>query len=120
MKYFGTDLITHGHYVWVLQYQRMYKLGINFSDLPFHPEELTRGLEKGSVIYYQGGGFTVIGISGSCLDTRPGTKSIFWIEEILTYDEMKDTIDKIPIARNIIEQMPFEVQWVTPLPQSKE
>ena len=111
MKYFGTDLTTHGHYVFELSDSSMTKLGINFKGLPFHPEQLTNDLVKGSVIYYQGGGFTVIGISGSCVDTRSGTKSIFWVNDILTRSQMIDLIFKTPIAKRIIDQLDFLINW---------
>ena len=111
MNYFGTNLTTHGHYVWELNDTYMVTLGINFDKLPFHPEELTRGLNKGEVIYYCGGGYTVIGISGSCLDTRPGTKSIFWVYDKLTKSQIIELIFKTPIAKSIIDQMDFLINW---------
>ena len=113
MKYFGTNLQEHGHYVFDIYGDSMQRLGISFEGLPFNPEELTRELPKGSVIFYQGGGFTVIGISGSCKDGRPGTKSIFWVKEILLYDEMKNRIISNQAAKKIIDSMPFKVKWIS-------
>ena len=72
---------------------------------------VTNNLPKGEVIFYQGGGFTVIGISGSCKDDRPGTKSIFWVEELLTFNDMKNRILDYPIAKYIFGSMPFKIQW---------
>ncbi len=101
-----------GHYIFdVSNYPSMVREGIQFNYLPFHPEQLTNNLSKGEVVFYQGGGFTVIGISGSCIDKRPGTKSIFWVEEILSYDEMKDQILNNIITKKIINSMPFTVNW---------
>ncbi len=112
MKYFGTSFTEHGHYVFEIDgMPTMIKTWERIDNLPFHPEELTINLPNGDVIYYQGGGFTVIGISGSCKDTRPGTKSIFWVEEILTYKEMKDRILDNIIAKKIINSMAFTVKW---------
>ena len=111
MEYFGTNLTEHGHYIFELTEDSMIRQGIQFNYLPFHPEELTNNLPKGEVVFYQGGGFTVIGISGSCKDTRPGTKSIFWLEEILTFDEMRIRVLGNPIAKKIIDIMPFKVKW---------
>ncbi len=102
MKYFGTSLAEHGHYIFEIKDMSMIKQGIQFNYLPFHPEELTNNLPKGKVIFYQGGGFTVIGISGSCKDTRPGTKSIFWVQEIITYNELKNQILSNAITKAII------------------
>ena len=111
LKYFGTDLQTHGHYVFELKDESMTMLGLNFSGLPFHPEELTRGLEKGSVVYYQGGGFTALGIAGSCIDKRNGTKSIFWTEGNFTRNQMYGIVSHTPIASKIINQMDFKINW---------
>ena len=113
MKYFGTNLTVHGHYIFELTDDLMIRQGIQFDHLPFHPEQLTNNLSKGEVVFYQGGGFTVIGISGSCKDARPGTKSIFWAEEIITFDEMRSKILNIPIAKQIIDLMSFKVKWAT-------
>lgn len=111
MKYFGTNLNEPGHYIWDLSNNRFNKSGINFNSLPFNPEELTRGLPKGDVIYYQGGGYTVIGISGSCKDERRGTKSIFWVQELISKIEMIERIQKHELAKKIIDKMPFTVLW---------
>ena len=89
----------------------MDNLGITFKDLPFNPEGLTNNLPKGETIFYQGGGYTVFGISGSCIDTRPGTKSIFWVKETISRDEIIDCIEMNEIAMKIINTMPFKVQW---------
>lgn len=111
MKYFGTSLAEHGHYIFEIKDMSMIKQGIQFNYLPFHPEELTNNLPKGEVIFYQGGGFTVIGISGSCKDTRPGTKSIFWVQEIITYNELKNQILNNAITKAIIDTMSFKIKW---------
>lgn len=110
MEYFGTSLTEYGHYRWLLNNGLQYQ-GLKLKDLPFNPEGLTNNLPKGETIFYQGGGYTVIGISGSCKDTRPGTKSIFWVEAIITRDAMKQCILDNPHAMSIINAMPFEVKW---------
>jgi hypothetical protein len=111
MEYFGTNLTEYGHYRWSLENDRMTNLGISFRDLPFHPEDLTNNLPKGEVIFYQGGGYTVVGISGSCKDGRPGTKSIFWIKEIISKSEMVQKIMQNPSSLKIINAIPFEILW---------
>jgi len=113
MEYFGTSLDQHGHYRFLLYDNGMNK--IRYSDydsgLPFNPEGLTNHLPKGDVIFYQGGKFTVIGIAGSCKDDRGGTKSIFWVNEIISKEEMIQKIKEHPMAMKIINAMPFEVKW---------
>ena len=107
LEYFGTSLYEHGHYRWILEEPGMVCKYLRFEDLPFDPEGLTNNLNKGEIIYYQGGGYTVIGISGSCKDNRPGTKSIFWVNEIFSKEKMIEVIKNNQMAANIIKAMSF-------------
>ncbi len=109
MEYFGTDLDNHGHFRWMLTETGMQKNWLKFDDLTFHPEHLTNQLPKGQCAFYQGGVFTVIAISGSAKDERPGTKSVFWVKETLSYEQMKDRILQNEVAATIIKRMPFAV-----------
>lgn len=109
MEYFGTDLRDHGHFRWTLTEHGPSKRSLNFKGIPFNPEELTKNLPKGSVVFYQGGGFTVLGISGSCVDDRPGTKSIFWVNETIEKSEMVERVKAQPFFIKMIDQMKFKV-----------
>lgn len=109
MEYFGTNLDEHGHYSWDLSGDRMVKIGLLPKHTPFNPEELTNNLPKGEVIYYQSSKFTVLGISGSCKDERNGTKSVFWVKELLSKQEMFERINENKLAKAIINAMPFGV-----------
>lgn len=109
MEYFGTSLSEHGHYRWILNKDSMYKTYLRFDDLPFNPEQLTNNLNKGECVFYQGGGYTVLGISGSCKDERPGTKSIFWVKEIISREEMIDRLKNNYMALELINAMSFEI-----------
>ena len=114
IEYFGTNLTEHGHYRFVLydSYESyMVKYTGGFNDLPFHPEYLTNNLPKGEVIFYQGGGFTVLGIAGSCKDERPGTKTVFWVKKIITGKEFIQLLKENKQAMKIIDALPFQVKW---------
>lgn len=111
MEYFGTNTTEHGHYRWTLTENGMEKNWKNFEDLPFSPEYLTNKLPKGENAFYQGGGFTVIAIAGSCKDERPGTKSVFWVKENLHKAVLIQRIMQSEPAMKIIRAMPFEVNW---------
>lgn len=111
MEYFGTNLIEHGHFRFNMDDENMVKMYNNFKDLPFHPEELTDNLPKGETSFYQGGGFTVLGISGSCKDERPGTKSIFWVKELIPRFSMIQKIMQNAAAMKIIRAISFEINW---------
>ncbi len=111
MEYFGTNFRDYGHYIFNIDGQYMLKIGIRIDELPFNPEQLTNELSNGSVVYYQGGGYTVIGIAGSCKDERPGTKSVFWVNELLERNKMIGLILEHHLASKIIEALPFVVQW---------
>jgi hypothetical protein len=118
MEYFGTNLDQHGHYRFVLEENHMSSVRYDYKrGIPFDPECLTYDLPKGEVIFYQGGGFTVIGIAGSCKDDRGGTESIFWVKELITREEMIEKIKQQPMAMKIINAMPFEVRWNPIKPQ---
>jgi len=110
MYYFGTSLTEYGHYIHDIS-NGFIRIGLNFRSLPFNPEELTNNLPKGETIYYQGGGYTVFGISGSCIDERSGTESIFWVKENLSRIEMIRKVKDNLIASKIINNMPFDVHW---------
>ena len=110
MEYFGTNLTEAGHYRWDISNDRMIRINYRFEELPFHPENLTNNLPKGEVVFYQGGGYTVLGIAGSPKDTRTGTKSIFWVKEIINKSEMIEKIKSNPVAMKLINAMPFEVK----------
>lgn len=109
MEYFGTSLNEHGHYMFDLSGDYMKSTYRKFETLPFNPEQMTNGLKKGETAFYQGGGYTVISISGSCTDTRPGTKSTFWVKEIISKNELVDRMKNNELASKIINAMPFDV-----------
>jgi len=116
MEYFGTNLTEAGHYFWILDRETLRSSKTWFKDIPFNPEELTgkymgQNLPFGDIVFGYFGEFTVLAISGSCKDTRQGTKSVFWIKEIIPIEEMKQRILDIPIAKKIIDTMPFEIKW---------
>lgn len=111
MEYFGTNTSEHGHFRFNMDDENMVKMYNKFTDLPFHPEELTNNLPKGETVFYQGGGYTVLGISGSCKDERPGTKSIFWVKELIPRFNMIQKIMQNAAAMKIIRAIPFEIIW---------
>lgn len=111
MEYFGTSLTENGHYRFVLTENGMQKNWSRFDDLPFHPENLNNNQQKGDVSFFQGSGFTVLAICGSCKDERPGSKSVFWVKLTINKSEMIDMVKDNKIAMTIINKFPFEVKW---------
>lgn len=111
LEYFGTNLTEHGHYRFILTENGMQKNWSKFDDLPFHPEYLNNNQQKGDVSFFQGGGFTVLAICGSCKDERPGSKSVFWVKEILNIEQIIAVIKQNKIAMSIIKTMPFNVSY---------
>lgn len=130
--YFGTDLRSAGHYFWELDEKgfishSLYfpadngKTHLNINNWAFNPEQLTdkkKVLTKGEIEYfripYKDTDFVVVHIEGSCADTRPGTKSVFWVEGKITevkLGDLKEIILSNPTAKAIIDKMPFEVKW---------
>jgi hypothetical protein len=122
MNYFGTSLTSHGHYFFKLRGDQMNDIGLSFpkgegipimkyKEWPFNPEKMPDSRMKGDAEYYQINGYSIYAICGSCKDERGGTKSVFFTTETLTKEELKDKILSIPIAKSIIDQMPFKVMW---------
>ncbi|GAG36427.1 unnamed protein product [marine sediment metagenome] len=112
MNYFGTNLDTHGHYFWELDGIMMRKVKTSFKDIPFDPEELTNDCKKkGDTVFCVVEGYSILAINGSCKDTRPGTKSVFWVNQVITKEELLQRIANIPVARKMIQQMDFLINW---------
>lgn len=110
--YYGTALDVAGHYFWNLSNDKMNSAKIYFKDIPFNPEDIVAPYTgKGLVTYLEVDGYYICGISGSCRDNRSGTKSVFWTKEKIDFKDFKNIILSIPIGKQIIEQMPFEVHW---------
>ncbi len=124
MYYFGTDLSQAGHYFWGLKDDRLVSKYADssipqFKDIPFQPEELTNPengyrLERGIIRWHRIGGYTICAIVGSCIDHRGGCKSVFFVKEELTNEEMIERMKSIPIVMKIINQMPFPVEHFKP------
>lgn len=116
MKYFGTNLTQAGHYLWDIDSNSLGYLGLpNYGSrgevLPFSPEGLGDKLENGQILYAQTLGWTILAIGGSCVDKRPGCKSVFLVNEVFSKESMIESIQAIPMAMKIINQMPFKVEW---------
>ncbi|MGI4873201.1 MAG: hypothetical protein ACRYFX_18730 [Janthinobacterium lividum] len=114
MNYYGTNLTEYGHYFWILEGMRFVYKGLNGKDepVPFEPDNLiSSNAAKGTAGYFAGDGYSIYAISGSCKDTRGGTKSVFWVKGDVGPGALKDMILATPLAKKMIEQMPFEVKW---------
>jgi hypothetical protein len=117
--YFGTSLDSYGHYFFNVEENRLnkYDCKINFGNIPFDPEKLPLQKEKGRynengyVKFYSIEGYSICAITGSCIDHRPGSKSVFFVKAIISDEELKDLILGIPIAKKMIDKMSFEVMW---------
>lgn len=111
IHYFGTDLDRAGHYLWVLDGDVMRGGGFSCDHLPFHPEQIAMKAAKGSVAFWRGGGYSAIAITGAPSDSRPGTKSVFFVKGTLSERELKQRIKQHPMAKRLIKAMPFTVRW---------
>jgi len=116
MQYYGTALNEKTHYLWKLGRSTLFISRIRIFSLPFNPEVLPypengETLSNGDVRFYQFAGFSIMAIEGSCEDPRPGSKSVFFVQELIDEQQMKKRILAYPIAAKIIATMPFEVKW---------
>lgn len=114
MNYYGTNLTEYGHYFWKLDGTQLVYKGLDGKDepAPFEPDNLiSNNAPKGTAGYFFLNGYSICAIAGSPKDTRGGTKSVFWVKGSVEPSELRDIILDTPIAKRIIEQMPFEVRW---------
>lgn len=112
LDYFGTNLDSAGHFFWQLKGERIQRTNIWFRDIPFDPEELLpSNTPKGTIKYFRVNEYAIIAIAGSCADDRWGSKSVFWTKEPVKLGDLKAIILSIPVAKKIIETMPFDVIW---------
>ncbi len=120
LDYFGTALNVAGHYFWKLEGASMNKSNVYFQDIPFNPEELVNNCNKGTVKYFVFGEYKVCAISGSCIDNRLGTKSVFWTTEDIKLGDFKEIINSIPAAKVIIDKMQFDIEWNVQQEENKQ
>ena len=112
MNYYGTDLTSKGHYPFEVGKESLYSARYRLSDVPFNPEGLPyKKHQNGDIGFYHFCGLTILAICGSCSDTRPGSKSVFWIEGTYTQQAIKDYLLKNTVTAKMIDQMPFEIKW---------
>ncbi len=113
LEYFGTDLISAGHYFWNLEGDNMNKSDRLWTKTPFNPEDMPLPAQashkNGFSEFYFIDGYSILAIAGSCIDKRRGCKSVFFIKNKLEKKEIIELIKSIAIANKIIDAMPFEV-----------
>ena len=111
--YFGTNLTELGHGFWMLEGERMEWISPTkmFKIIPFNPETLADENYNGIIKYHRIENYAICAITGSCKDTRPGSKTVFWTDEPIKLGDLKPTILSIPIAKKIIDTLPFSVRW---------
>lgn len=122
MEYFGTNLNCAGHYFWHLDGSRLRDSKRRWDSLPFNPESYpvygkNEIRTKGDYQFHQVNGYSILSIYGSCTDKRHGTRSVFFINELVSKEQMIVKLLNIPIARQIIEQMPFDVSFFLKVPE---
>lgn len=115
-NYFGTDTRSAGHYFWILGERQTQSSLSPFKLLPFNPEDFTKigkydYKPKGSVEIRFIGQYSILAIAGSPIDERTGCKSVFFFRGGLSKEELIDKIKSIPAAMDIINKMPFKVEY---------
>lgn len=109
IRYFGTDLKCAGHYIWDVVNGNVYNRNLGLKDLEFCPESFFKSHErKGLTRYAVFGNTTVFGICGSPVDKRGGCKSVFFVDGILSEQDIKNLLLKNEFFKKLIEIM--EVQ----------
>lgn len=115
IEYYGTllDQAGHGFHTLTTDFDRnrtrLENLPFNPEGLPFYTRE--RNFIDGTVRTYHAFGFTICAIAGSPYDKRPGSKSIFFVQEEIDKEQFVEQLKMNPVVQKIINKMPFEVLW---------
>lgn len=124
--YFGTDTRSAGHYFWHITENSIYGSTLAFPDgsdkgitkwsnHPFDAEALPISKTNGDVEFHFINGYSICAICGSPADKRPGCKSVFFVKGKISNEGLKEHIMSLLPAKEIIDKMPFEVRWPTPI-----
>lgn len=107
LNYFGTDLHSAGHYFFQVTPTGLMPSDIEFGKLPFNPEAMPYPLiqEVGQVGKYHVFGFTIFAVSGSVADKRGGCKSVFFVDEEITFDQMESLIRSTRFGKTVLERL---------------
>lgn len=116
IQYFGTRLDEGGHHLHELMGDSFGLSEFNYFSFckeHFDPERIADGKQRrnGSVFYFRRGKWTICYIEGSCCDTRPGSKSVFFTKGQIPFGEFVVKMVSMPIVRKMIKQMPFKVEF---------
>lgn len=106
--YFGTNLVDYGHYIWKVTPEGLRERSIDFSKLPFNPEDYPRHpkgsyLPNGTALYYFEHGYSILAIAGSCVDHRPNSKTVFFAQHLYEPDNFLQFISTFYIVEKIIK-----------------
>jgi hypothetical protein len=110
IEYFGTTLDSCGHYRFNMD-NGMEQNWLHIEGIPFNPESFANRGQRGDVEFHQINEFSALAIVGSCKDTRPGSKSVFWVNKIVSMEEMKTIILDNKSCKMVIDALPFNVKW---------
>lgn len=107
LHYFGTDLRQAGHYFFQVYKDAIHSSNIRFEKLPFNPEGLPYPLthNSGQVGKYHAFGFTIFVVSGSVVDKRPGCKSVFFVEQIMPFEQLEALIRSTEFGKTVLDTL---------------
>lgn len=117
VQYFGTKINSAGHHLHELMGDSFGLSEFNYFSFykeHFDPESIAdkqRNRQNGDVFYFRRGKWTICYIEGSCYDTRPGGKSVFFTNQQIPFGEFVVKMLSMPIVLKIIKQMPFKVKF---------
>lgn len=110
LYYFGTEIGCIGHYVHQLKSNYIEEVNIK---LPFDPENYPKNpIRNGHSEFHVFEGWSIFAITGSCSDRRGGSKTVFFINEVVSIDDLISLIKESRYAMRIINSLPFDVELI--------
>jgi GH15 family glucan-1,4-alpha-glucosidase len=106
IHYYGTTIKYTGHYFYEITGDEFRSEKTRFSELDFNPEEYPlKGMKKGDQSIFQTGKRTVLFVSGSPIDKRGGSKSVFWVNELISPEKIREILDGNNIFLEIVNKI---------------
>jgi hypothetical protein len=104
VKYFGTNMDSAGHFFWNVGKEYLTSSDLWFNKLPFDPEQMPDApRQKGEQKFYNIEDYSILYTCGSAIDKRHGCKSVFFIKQLLSEEQLMEILLSLKPYNQIIQ-----------------